>query len=157
MVGALAATAGDLNLRAFVYDTTPTNLRETPGGKVAYVLPTECHYILTLDEVRNGWWNIYWVNEVETDAAPRLFGSSTGRYWVHYSVLGLETRNYDGRALSLRAKPSKNAKVVTTLRSSQVVRPMDRSGEWVKVKTLNGKVGWLPEWELCDEPLTTCP
>ncbi len=157
LAGAVAAQAGDLNMMAYVYDTSPTNLRETPGGKVAYVLPTECHYVLTLDEVRNGWWSICWVNEVETDVAPRLFGSSTGRYWIHYSVLGLETRNYGGRALQLRAKPSKSAKAVTTLRSSQVVHPMDRSGEWVKVKTLSGKVGWLPEWELCDNPLTTCP
>ena len=64
----------------------------------------------------------------------KLKGSATG-YWIHYSVLGMGTRNYGGQTLYIRQSPSANAPVVFKFKEEEILRPMDIKGDWVKVQT----------------------
>ena len=129
-----------------------TNLRKSPGGSVLGRLDnSENEYVITICEPANGWWRIFddFVGSMEL----------SGEAWIHYSVLGMRTRNYGGQALPLRASASEQAAVVATIREEEeTVRPMDISadGKWTKVKCDAG-TGWIESRWLCGNPYTTCP
>ncbi len=149
----------------YIYDNDGpfTNVRNSPGnGKVVAKIPVDASAMFTVTTPTNGWWRI------EDDSYERLFedsdwkevkltGSTTG-YWVHNSVIAVETRNYGNQKLPLLKEPKKNSKVNCTLTGEQLVRPIDVRGDWVKVKTLDGKCsGWVDGVWLCGNPVTTCP
>ena len=91
---------------AFIFDSTPTNVRNAPRGEVVLALPTESSYIVELITPRNGWWQVKYVEIAEEAREVPLAGSSTNQYWVHSSVVCLGTRNYGGERITLRDKPS---------------------------------------------------
>ena len=150
----------------YVMDSDPiTNVRATPGGKIIARLGEQKEsrsdeeddweedmgvYTLTIYNPQNGWWQIlgYYVGGVKIE----------DQAWIHYSVLGMHTRNYGGQKLKLYASPSEDAKVVATIKEAAAdVRPMDvnEDGSWVKVKSKAG-TGWIQREWLCDNPLTNC-
>ena len=143
----------DASLSCYVMDSDRyTNLRKSPGGSVLGRLDnSENEYVITICEPSNGWWRIFddFVGSMEL----------SGEAWIHYSVLGMRTRNYGGQALPLRASASEQAAVVATIKEEEAtVRPMDISadGKWTKVKCDAG-TGWLESRWLCGNPYTTCP
>ena len=132
-----------------------TNVRNAPKGAIMARIPTNVDVMVDVETPRNGWWRI--VNDsysLADQGGIALKGSKTG-YWVHYSVLGVATRNYGGQRLYLRSTP--NGKVVYSFTKEDVLRPIDIRGSWVKVKTLDGKhTGWIENEWLCGNPLTNC-
>ncbi|MCR4604148.1 MAG: SH3 domain-containing protein [Prevotella sp.] len=151
------------NVSVYIYDTDGpfTNVRSSPKGKVVDKIPVDRSATLLLTKATNGWWrivdNCYGAFDEDGDFVEvKLKGSTTG-YWIHYSTIAVGTRNYGGEDLPLRSQPSKRASVSFTLKGEQLVRPIDVKGDWVKVKTLDGRgTGWIEvEW-LCDNPLTNC-
>ena len=146
------------SLGVFTYDNSGkfTNVRNAPKGKVVDKIPTDVCAMIGVEKPTNGWWKLT-DNTYETgDFDGKLKGSTTG-YWIHYSVLGMGTRNYGGETLYIRKNPSESAPVVYKFKKEIVLRPMEIKGEWVKVQTCDGKyTGWIEvEW-LCGNSLTNC-
>ena len=115
--------------------------------------------MLDVYDASDGWWRILaeCVTTVEGDEIELSEDGSEA--WVHYSVLGIGIRNYDGTSEPLYESPSKTSKVVGKIEEAEaLVRPVDMAGDasWVKVKW--GKLtGWIESDRLCANPVTTCP
>ncbi|MCR4853093.1 MAG: SH3 domain-containing protein [Prevotella sp.] len=146
---------------AYGYDSDSyTNVRNAPNGKVVDKISNEYSTIFCIDSPTNGWWRIVGncYERVESGEEFVVLKGSTTGYWIHYSVIACSTRNYDNQTIELKAMPNDKAKVVGKLNTESTVHPIDVSGEWVKVKTEDGKLaGWLEADWLCSNPVTTCP
>ena len=147
------------NLHAYIadYDDTTTNVRNAPNGKVVHVLEHEDGIVLTLIEAVNGWWKIdstieYWGDD---EREVKLEGSTTG-YWVHNSVIGFTGAGGDV-GCKIYSKPSHKSRIVREY-DGQLLHPIEIKGNWVKVRTEDGKhTGWFHTDNICYNPLTTCP
>ena len=134
-----------------------TNVRDGIKGNIVSKIPVDENIMLYVESPKNGWWRIcddeYWNPDGDTFG---LTGSRKG-YWIHSSVIGVSTRNYGGEKLCLMDRPSAKSKVVYTFTEEILLHPVDIMGDWVKVKTADGKhVGWiLGEW-LCGNSVTNC-
>ncbi len=147
LITAFSISAQDM-LEAMLTDSDETtNIRSTPGGNVVMKLNSGKDdsmkaYVFMLTSPQNGWWKIddLW-NAADDEEETVLQGSDTGEYWIHYSVLGVDTRNYGGQELY----------------QELTLMPIDVQGDWVKVKVSGFDViGWIEvEW-LCSNPLTNC-
>lgn len=139
------------SLTCYILDKDPvTNIRKSPGGELLGQLRGSDDWMFTICEPARGWWKIFGTKLGSLDI-------SNGA-WIHYSVLGMRTRNYGGQTLKLRAAPSSDAQVVATIKEEEMtVRPMDITpdGEWTKVKCAAG-TGWIESSWLCGNPYTTC-
>lgn len=134
-----------------------TNILNKPMGATVLRLPTDGIYIVNLTSPQDGWWKIMELWTVEDDATALLTGSDTGEYWIHYSVLGVGTRNYGGQCLVLRDAPSEDANVVYGFTDELELMPMDVDGDWVKVKVDGYDIeGWIEAEWLCSNPVTNC-
>ena len=157
-MAALVGSAQD-TFTAFLTDgDETTNIRNKPGGKVVMTVSANPSYVFDLTSPQNGWWRIleFW-NAEDEDEDATLKGSDTGEYWIHFSVLGVNTRNYGGQELYLREAPDEDANVVFTFDKEMTLSPMDVQGDWVKVKVGNFDiVGWIETEWLCSNPLTNC-
>ena len=157
---AQTATARGVSVGAFVCDSdSVTNLRAAPGGKVVMRLVNRTSYMMNLSSPRDGWWQVDMLEDAEQGEEIALDPkqSPTGQYWIHHSVVGVSTRNYGGRPCLLRAAPGKRSPVAYGFNEELTVHPLDARGDWVKVKTPDGHIGWIEVEMLCDNPLTTCP
>lgn len=132
-----------------------TNVRSAPKGDVAMTLPDTCSYKIGLTDSKDGWWRVNWIEAAEEGVDIRLVGSSTNEYWIHHSVIGLDTRNYGGERWCLRATPSKKGKPTFWFKEEIIVHPLKVKGDWLQV-TVNGHTGWIELEKLCDNPLTNC-
>lgn len=146
--------APKVSLVCYIDDSDPyTNIRKSPGGALLGKVDNgeEDAWTVTIHNPSKGWWQLYGKRLGDIDISEGA--------WIHYSVLGMRTRNYGGGALSLRASASTKASVVATINKEEMtVRPMDISadGEWTKVKCEAG-TGWIETSWLCGNPYTTCP
>lgn len=140
-----------------------TNLRDAPRGNIVLQLPNGT-YALYLSEFRNGWWKVedIWEADADYDEDGNSLGITLDEeksYWVHYSVIASGTRNYGGQRLCLRQKPSAKARPTYWFKTEINLRPIeiDPTGNWVKVKTVDGKhTGWIELEMLCGNPVTNC-
>jgi hypothetical protein len=155
-----AAMAGSAQVLSLSVDDPngPTNVRDGDNGKIVATIPVNSLAMLSVVAPHDGWWQIwedkYWLPD--EDQAHQLSGSRTG-YWIHYSTLTISTRNYGGETLALRENPSEDSRAVFSFNEELSFRPIDIRGEWVKVKTYDGKYeGWIEEEWLCGNPLTNC-
>lgn len=134
-----------------------TNVRESPKGKVVDRIPTADTAMISVANPTNGWWQIISDEYDVGDYQTKFKGSTTGSYWIHYSVLACHTRNYGGQTLYLRKSPSDKAPAVFKFNDYTLLRPMEIKGDWVKVKTTDGKhTGWIEFDWLCGNSLTNC-
>lgn len=146
----------------FVSDKTgsDTNLRSEPKGKIVGKLSKSGTYMMNICDVTNGWWRIC-NNEVlayTDDIEGEIPAGSEGVAWIHYSVLGMSTRNYQGETLYLRESPSEKARSTFSFNKELVLRPIGEDGRWIKVETVDKKHrGWIEAYWLCGNALTTCP
>ena len=146
-----ASAKGDLC--AYITDSV-ANVRNAPNGKVVTTLSYSGN-VVTLLKASNGWWKIDSTVEQYGDEEKEitLEGSSTG-YWVHNSVIGF-TGVGDGTAI-IYNRPSRKARKVCEC--VQLMHPIAVKGNWVKVKTDDGRyTGWIRRDAICYNPLTTCP
>ena len=154
----LSATVSAQSLRVFTFDKNGkfTNVRNAPNGKVVDRIPTGESAMIGIEQPTNGWWKLVRNNYSTGDGDVQLKSSDTG-CWIHYSVLAMDTRNYGGQKLVLRKSPDAKSAVVYQFTEEIMLRPMDIKGDWVKVKTVDGKfTGWIEEEWLCGNALTNC-
>ena len=154
----LSATAQSLGVYINDNNGKYTNIRNAPNGKVVFKLklPNANGTMFAVDRVVNGWWHIDGTEYSNGDEEGEFTGSTTG-YWIHNSVITVDTRNYGGQKLSLRSKPSAKASVVFSFKKEISLIPLDIKGDWVKVKTADGKhTGWIEREWLCGNSLTNC-
>ena len=153
------------SLGVFIHDNDGpfTNVRNNyKRGAVVDRIPTNCAAMLGIEHPVNGWWRIEGgsytglVDEYNDFADVDLHGSTTG-YWIHWSVIAVSTRNYGGEKLFLRKEPSEHAAVTYTFSEETLLRPIDIRGDWVKVKTVDGRgTGWIESDWLCGNSVTNC-
>ena len=156
---ALAGSAQATMIAYLSNDELTTNILNKARGATAMTLSSEVAYIFTLTSPTDGWWKIEEIFNAEDDEDPTavLTGSDTGEYWIHYSALGLGTRNYGGQSLTLRADPDEDAEIVFTFDNELEVMPLDVEGDWVQVMVDGyGIIGWIEAEWLCSNPLTNC-
>lgn len=157
---AILCHAQSLGVFIFDEDGPYTNVRNSPNGKVVDRIPVDGSAMLGVESPKNGWWRI--VDDCyeaigENDFEEfKLKGSTTG-YWIHYSVIGVGTRNYGGQHLKLYSQPNTSSRVVYTIKEETTVHPVEIKGDWVKVKTADGKgFGWIEAEWLCGNSVTNC-
>lgn len=167
LMGLLMAIMGCAEMNAqtlsvYIHDNVGkfTNVRQQPNGKVADRIPVNASAMLEVETPKNGWWRIVgncYDGILKDDfEVVKLKGSKTG-YWLHYSCIGVSTRNYGGQHLFLRNSPTAKARVVYTIKEETVLRPVEIKGDWVKVKTVDGKAtGWIEREWLCGNSVTNC-
>ena len=156
---ALAGSAQATMVAYLSNDVLTTDILNKPSGATAMTLSSEECYIFSLTSPTDGWWKIEEISNAMDDEDPAavLTGSDTGEYWIHYSALGLGTRNYGGQSLTLRAAPDEDADIVFTFSKELEVMPLDVQGDWVQVM-VDGSyiIGWIEAEWLCSNPLTNC-
>ncbi len=145
---------------AYLYDPDPNgaNLRESPGGKVIKVIPTNVEWLIDIYEAWNGWFRI----------DPQIYSEEsepidlqTNNCWIHGSILASRTRNYGNQTLKFYSSPDSTSTVTFTVSEEISVTFLDVKKDWAKVCYTDGSgkklVGWIElEW-LCSNPYTTCP
>lgn len=159
LIVSLTATC-DETIFAYLCDQsgTPTNIRCAPRGAVAMTVDSKESYMFELSNVVNGWWQVEAIYDaVEDDAGIPLHGSKTGKYYIHYSIVGFSTRNYS-QDYYLLESPDATSKVTYRFYDEILVHPIEAIDDWVKVKTTDMKhTGWIKSEMICNNPLTTCP
>ena len=131
---------------AFVTDSDPfTNLRDAPKGKVIGKIDNKLTAMVVLENCTKGWWKL---------AEKPSYAEED---WIHYSMVGFGTRNYGGQTLHLRKSPDDKAPITYSFSKELTLHPIGVQGDWVKVKTSDGKhSGWIEMDWICANPLTNC-
>jgi hypothetical protein len=123
-------------------DTTGTNIRDTPNGKIIgklkYDEDCECE-IISFDQSQSGW--------LKLDVGG----------WVHGSLFAIDTRNYgEGAKVFLMSSPTDDSDVTKEFDTEKTFTIIGCCGSWLQVKDSDGTVGWLTEDMICANPLTSC-
>jgi hypothetical protein len=123
-------------------DTTGTNIRETPNGKIIgklkYDDECECE-IISFNQSQNGWLKL-------------VQGG-----WVHGGLFEVGTRNYgQGEKVYLMSDPTEESEVVKEFDTEKTFTIVGCCGSWLQVKDFDGVVGWLTQDMICANPLTNC-
>ena len=152
------ASAKAQSLVVFINDSDGpySNVRNAPNGKIVDRIPTDQNAMLDVYAPVNGWWEIadgsYFVPD---GGMPHLTPAS--HHYIHSSCIAVSTRNYGGQRLSLRKTPSAKGAVVFSFSQETLLRPIDITNGWVKVKTLDGRhTGWIQDEWLCGNSVTNC-
>ena len=153
----LMGSAQDTMVAYLDCDPPLANILNKPSGATVMQLSYEEIYIFTLTSPQDGWWKIEELWTAEEDETMSLTGSDTGEYWIHFSNLGVGTRNYGGECLTLRADPDEEAEIIFTFTQELTLMPMDIQGDWIKVMVDGSDIiGWIEAEWLCSNPLTNC-
>ena len=156
MLLSVSVSAQSLGVYILDYDGDYTNVRNAPKGKIVFKLPARDGVMIDVDKIENGWWHICSEYAQSGEENYKLSGSTTG-YWIHCSVVAIGTRNYGGQKLTLHKEPSDKSAAVYSFTDERELRVLDIKGDWVKVRTLDGKyTGWIESGWLCGNSLTNC-
>ena len=150
---ASASYAGEGGLDMLVVDKDPkgTNVRESPGGKVAHVIPfggkTDAAIEMrrvTVTKKDGQWFRV------------RLADDATG--WMHTSVLGTCASGTEDGDPPLYSRPDDSSREVARLKEGTRLRLLEVRGDWARVETASGakKSGWMMEQALFSNPHNSC-
>ena len=124
-------------------DTSGTNIRETPKGKVVGKLSYDPDCSCRMVEISSS----------EKDWLKLKEGG-----WVYAPLFAVASRNYrEKEILYLNAEPNTESETVAEYTSEQEFSILGCNGDWLFVKGKDGKKGWLNPEMQCPNPLTTCP
>ncbi|MBQ0069057.1 MAG: hypothetical protein KBT09_04805, partial [Bacteroidales bacterium] len=83
---------------------------------------------------------------------------TTADKWIHRSTIG---SNWRGGDKLLYSGPNDISNVVANISTidddNEIKEVLDLRNGMIKVRTINGKVGWCNVDNLCGNSLTTCP
>jgi uncharacterized protein YgiM (DUF1202 family) len=79
-----------------------------------------------------------------------------GEGWVFASRLGVSSKGYDRKTVSLYSQPSFRSKVTGTVQPNSETSILGCSGKWLKVKGKQQQQGWLEPRQQCAAPYTSC-
>ena len=120
-------------------DPAGTNLRAAPSGDVLAVLPFSAGpRIVRVVESKKGWFRVqpFPIEEGEIEGASTVPAGG----WMHGSVLALCACASEDGDPWLYAAPRWNADSDIKVPEGTPLRPLERKGEWLKVRTSqNGK------------------
>ncbi len=162
----LAASEDDCDIRLYVSDpdAAGTNVRNGPGGQVAFIIPAakETFHAIHAIEFKNGWWKI---DRVDLEAGT---GLSLSDAWIHGSVVRTSTDDGeivdDGNGVVRMITPiysqsryqGRTGKYLMLDGTTEII---GCSRMWLKIKhTHNGSatIGWWSPEDQCPNPLTNC-
>lgn len=64
--------------------------------------------------------------------------------WIFSNLISKEKRVIvKANSVNMRSEPKKDAKVVATVKYGVVFTPLEKKGEWLKVKHEDGTSGWI--------------
>ena len=149
----------DNTVRVYIHDpdTLPTNVRDSPRGKIILKLAKGSGYEVALKGVDNGWFLIELI--VENDGEERIFKDVGG--YIHGSVLGADPRNYEGEDIPFYDGPGEDYSKIYSLAPESIFTLVDANedGSWFKVRVKsNGSSieGWVESGWLCGSLRTNC-
>ncbi len=135
-------------------DSVGTNVRVSPSGEVACVMPFASgpRMVLVL-ESKKGWFRVrpFPVEEYELEGASTVPAEG----WMHGSVLALCPCPSEDGDPWLYAAPRWNAETDIRVPGAVPLRPLERKGEWLKVRAVkDGKAAdrWVNEQQVCASP-----
>ncbi|KQP22531.1 SH3 domain-containing protein [Pseudorhodoferax sp. Leaf267] len=131
LIAALALHAAGAWAQQFVGITArEANMRSGPGTHHAVTWSLSRGYPLQVVARRGDWLQ---VRDVERD---------TG--WVHRSLTGKSTHMaVKARVANLRQQPRTSGRLVGRLAHGDMVRTLERRGDWVRVRQADGRAGWV--------------
>jgi hypothetical protein len=141
LLPSLPAMAGDggrsWNVLIVDKDVNGTNVRNSPGGQVIKVIPSQKGdrpRLVTITGQSQKWFNAE-------------IGGVVG--WIHGSVLGTCAEPTEDGDPSLAQRPSNDSPPVARIPAGAPVLLLGMQGGWLKVQFLDAHrdiiVGWLPE------------
>ena len=131
-------------------DAAGTNVRVSPSGEVACVMPFAAGpRIVRVLESKKGWFRVrpFPIEEYELEGASTVPAEG----WMHGSVLALCPCPSEDGAPWLYVSPSWNAETDMRIAGATPLRPLERRGEWLKVRAVkDGKAVelWLHEQQV---------
>ena len=131
-------------------DTSGTNVRVSPSGEVACVMPfSHGPRIVQVLGSKKGWFRVkpFPVEEYEVEGAATVPAEG----WMHGSVLALCPCPSEDGDPWLYVSPSWDAETDIRIAGAVPLRPLGREGEWLKVHVVkDGKAveRWLHEQQV---------
>ena len=135
-------------------DAAGTNVRVCPSGEVACVMPFAAGpRIVRVLESKKGWFRVhpFPIEEYELEGASTVPAEG----WMHGSVLALCPCPSEDGDPWLYVSPSWQDESDVRIPGASPLRPLERKGEWLKVRTSqNGKTvdRWVNEQQVCASP-----
>jgi SH3-like domain-containing protein len=124
-------------------DTTGTNVRENPNGKVIRTIHYENDCLCL---------------RVDIKAAKNDWIQLNEGGWVYAPLFSIASRNYrKDESVFLNAFPTEESDVMAEFKTEQEFTVLSCNGTWLYVKSKNNKKGWLKYDMQCANPVTTCP
>ena len=118
-------------------DTSGTNVRVSPSGEVACVMPfSHGPRIVQVLGSKKGWFRVkpFPVEEYEVEGAS----TAPSEGWMHGSVLALCPCPSEDGDPWLYTAPRWNAETDIRIPGAVPLRPLERKGEWLKVRAMKG-------------------
>lgn len=137
--------------KAFAIDRDPNglNVRNQPNSEAEILGTLPLYAEVNVLDHKNNW---LLVSPID----PKLQEIDwSGEGYVYASLLGLNTRGYDGNGVRLYAEPDGASEVVGNVESSSLVTLVSCSGKWALVRHQSIQ-GWLKPEDQCEAALTTC-
>ena len=125
------------------------NVRKGPGTKYAILGTVKQGDAVTLIKKGSMWSRIQVVKNglvgyINTEYIKGLYtGSASGNLPSGTYTAGTVTTKYSGSTVHLRSGASLNAGIVGYLSKGAKLRILSTSGEWYRVKTVNGQTGYV--------------
>jgi hypothetical protein len=148
------------DVRAYINDpddTEPTNMRNSPNGKIIQKLPQGEDYMFHILGQNNGWFQI---KDLVCFSEEIEITQTTG--WIHGSVVGASNRVCDKKGSPVYKFPAaEDSLLVGYVPMESSIRIKQLYFDFVEIdfKTENGKskTGWMHQDCVCGNPVTTCP
>jgi len=142
-------------LRVYIHDpdTLPTNVRNSPRGKIILKLPKSDDYEVWLNGVSDGWFKVADIEGINDET----FHANVNGY-IHGSILAVDTRNYGGETINLYSNADASSKTVYSFKQELrlTLISANKNANWIKVK-YNSKIkGWIKRKWLCGSLRTNC-
>lgn len=146
------------NVRAYVIDpeNEPTNLRDSPNGKIIGKLDHESDYMIYIEGQKDGWFEIREINAFDESTDPGIEHA-----WIHSSMVHASTRYCTEEGARIYRYPSEEENFfIENLMVEIDIQLVQLYADFAQVNyEVNGekKSGWIHQDCLCGNPVTTCP
>lgn len=151
-------------LRAYINDSDGeyTNIRNAPGGKIVFQLPTKRTYLINLSDFQKGWWKInelILINKNEEEVPYTI--PSCAEYWIHTSCINSEIKGDGSISFALLSEPYEGSLIVENYPAGtapSIYKILDLSSDkyYLMVKLNDGNVGWIPTNIVCYSYFSVC-
>jgi uncharacterized protein YgiM (DUF1202 family) len=138
-------------LQAFVadQDSVGLNVRRYPNSRSQILGKLPRNTEIRASKVQGNWMLI---SPISPETQNVEF---QGQGWVSASFLGLGTRGYGQKTVTIYRQASLTSRTAGNIPSGRSVKLLSCKGSWAQIEK-NGSIGWLPYKDQCASPLTSC-